>query len=311
MIVVAGGTGMLGTRVVGLLTARGLAVRVLTRDPAQARHLAGEHIEVVAGDVRDPRAVARAVAGARTVVSAVHGFAGTGGESPRTIDYEGNSNLIRAARAAGAEHVVLVSVQGAAPDHPLELHRMKYLAEREVRASGLAWTIIRPTAYMETWASIIGAPLVATGKTRVFGRGDNPINFVAVDDVARFVDLAVTDPALRGEIIEVGGPENLSLRQFADTFAAATGRPGTISRVPLPMMRLMAVLLRPVKPALARQAGAGVVMDTRDMSFDPADTRRRFPAIAPTPLADVLRREYGRDGAPARPRETSAVPPRA
>ncbi|HEX5506656.1 MAG TPA: NmrA family NAD(P)-binding protein, partial [Thermomicrobiales bacterium] len=224
---------------------------------------------------------------------------------------EGNANLIRAAREAGVEHIVLVSVQGAAPDHPLDLHRMKALAERELRASGLAWTIIRPTAYMETWAGIIGAPLVATGKTRVFGRGDNPINFVAVDDVARFVDLAVTDPALRGEAIEVGGPENLSLRQFAETFAAVTGRRGTISQVPLPVMRLVAVLLRPVRPALARQVRAGVVMDTRDMSFDPAPTRRRYPALTPTPLADVVRREYGDGDARGPQREASTLPRRA
>jgi uncharacterized protein YbjT (DUF2867 family) len=180
---------------------------------------------------------------------------------------------------------------------------MKYQAEQELRASGLAWTIVRPTASMETWSSVIGAPLIETGRTRLFGRGDNPINFVAADDVAQFVALAASDPALRGELVEVGGPENLSLRQFAQVFETVTGQTGAKSHVPLLLMRLLAVLLRPVQPTIARQIQAGVVMDTRDMSFDPAETARRYPAIPLTPLAEVVRRTY----APARERAAQAA----
>lgn len=292
-ILIAGGTGVLGTRVVPLLTARGLAVRILTRDPARARHLVGDRVEIISGDVREPGTLVQAMEGVQAVVSAIQGFSGTGGDNPQTVDGEGNSNLIQAARAAGVEHFILVSVQGAAPDHPMELFRMKYRAEQELRASGLDWTIIRPTASMETWAALIGEPLVKTGKTRLFGRGANPINFVAADDVAAFVTLAVTDPAMRGVVVEVGGPENLTMEQFARAFAPATGEAGKVSPVPLPMMRLMAVLLRPIKPTIARQIQAGVVMDTRDMTFDPAETTRRYPSIMPTSLADVVRRNYG------------------
>ncbi len=294
-ILIAGGTGTLGTRVVRMLTARGHAVCVLTRDLARAQHLAGNDVEVVSGDVREPDTLARAMEGAETVISAIQGFSGTGGDSPQTVDAEGNGNLIRAARVAGVEHFILVSVQGAAPDHPMDLFRMKYRAEQELRASGLAWTIIRPTASMETWATLIGEPLVKTGKTRLFGRGTNPINFVAADDIAAFVALAAADPALRGELIEVGGPENLTMEQFARAFDPSGGKAGAVSRVPLPMMRLMAVLLRPVKPTIARQIQAGVVMDTHDMSFDAAETMHRYPSVVPTGLAEVVRRDYGGD----------------
>jgi len=178
------------------------------------------------------------------------------------------------------------------PDHPIELFRMKYMAEQKLKASGLAWTIIRPTAYMETWASLIGEPLLETGRTRIFGRGTNPINFVSVYDVARFVELAVIDPAMRGEVVEVGGAENLSVRQVAQTFETVTGKTGRENHIPLPMMRLMAVLMRPANPTLARQIQAGVVMDTQEMSFDPSETTRRYPSIALTSLADVVRQDY-------------------
>jgi len=86
MILIAGGTGTLGTQVVPLLTTRGLDVRILTRAPARARHLQGDRVEIVAGDVRDRTAVDRAMAGVRTVISAIQGFSGTGGAKQVTIN---------------------------------------------------------------------------------------------------------------------------------------------------------------------------------------------------------------------------------
>lgn len=293
MILIAGGTGTLGDEVVRLLTARGLEVRVLTRDLDRAEHLRSDLVEVVSGDVRDECSVERAVAGAQTVISAVQGFAGTDPAGPEAVDRQGNTNLIRAAKKEGAtEHFVLVSIHGAAPDHPMELYRAKYLAERNLKASGLAWTIVRPTAYMETWASLIGEPLLKSGRTRIFGRGENPINFVSAKDVARFVELAVLDPAMRGEAVEVGGPENLSMEEFAQTFQTVSGKAGKVGHVPLPAMRLISALMRRVNPTLAGQIHAGVVMDTHDFSFDASETTRRYPQVPPTSLAEVVRRDY-------------------
>lgn len=292
MILMAGGTGTLGTQVARLLTTRGLQVRILTRDPARTKHVAGGLVELVSGDVRDLGAVERAVAGAGTVISAIQGFAGSGGVNPRAVDLQGNRNLIQAARGAGAEHFVLLSVQGAAPDHPMELFRMKYQAEQDLKASGLAWTIIRATAFMETWGALIGEPLLRTGKTRLFGRGDNPINFVSAHDVARFVELAVADLALRGALVEIGGPENLSLKQVAHVFETVAGTAGRVGHVPLPIMRIMSELMRPLNPAFARQIQAGVIMDSTDMSFDPWEARHRYPSIPVTSLPEVVRRDY-------------------
>jgi len=301
VVLVAGGTGTLGRQVVARLAARGLRVRVLTRDPERARPLEGPGVEIVVGDVQDPDAVARAAAGVRTVVSAVHGFVGPDAAGPQAVDWRGNLNLVRAAAAAGAEHLVLVSAQGAAPDHPIELYRMKLRAEEALRASGLAWTILRASAFMETWAMLVGEPLLRTGKTTVFGRGRNPLNFVSAHDVAAFVELAVTDPALRGATVDVGGPENLTFREVVATFERETGRRGTTRHVPLPVMRLASVLMRPFHPGLARQIQAGVVMDTFGMAFDGTERARRYPSIPLTTLAEVVRRDHlpARAAAPA------------
>jgi uncharacterized protein YbjT (DUF2867 family) len=292
VIVLAGGTGRLGTKVVSLLRQRRLELRVLTRDRSRASHLTGEGGKIVEGDVRDYAAVRRAVEGADTVVSAIQGFAGTKDGSPATIDRDGNRNLIRAAHEAGVEHLVLVSVWDASPDHPMDLMRMKYAAEQELKGSGLAWTIIRPSAYMETWCEVLGRPLLQKGKTQVFGRGRNPINWVSTSDVARFVELAIVDPMLRGQTIAIGGPENLTMREFVDVFRTETASTSSVGHVPLAAMRLMAIAMKPLNPNMARQIQAGIVMDTRPQAFDALQTRKRYPSIPVTRLTEVVRRDF-------------------
>jgi NADH dehydrogenase len=292
MILVAGGTGLLGAQVVELLRRRDLEVRVLTRDRSRASRLVRVGAEVVEGDVRDRAAVRRAVEGVQTVVSAIHGFVGPRGVSPATVDRDGNHNLVQAARDAGVEHVVLLSVEAAAPDHPMDQMRMKYAAEEDLKASGIAFTIIRPTAYMETWCEVLGRPLPQTGATKVFGRGQNPVNFVAASDVARLVELAVVDPGLRGETIGAYGPENLTTSQFVDVFQSVAGATGKVSHVPRVAMRITAVLMPVINPAIGRMIRAGLVMDTAPMGRNDSEFRSRYPSIPVTTLADVVRRDF-------------------
>lgn len=226
--------------------------------------------------MRDVNGLAAAMRGVRTVVSVMSGYGPNSGGDPRSVDGAGNSNLIRAAESAGVEHFVLVSVQGAGPRHPMELMRMKFMAEQELKASRLAWTIIRPTAFIETWAQI-------AGKGIVFGRGDNPINFVSACDVAQVVERAVTDRALRGVELEVGGPEDLTLRQFAANFTAGH------RRIPRPAMRLMSVLARPINPSMARLAHGAVVMDTFDLKLDRSGNNNHTVIVGTTTVAAVAR----------------------
>jgi uncharacterized protein YbjT (DUF2867 family) len=288
VIVVAGGTGTLGARLVPRLAGQGLAVRVLTRDPARAQHLAGPGIEVARGDVRDPASIAGALRGADTVISAVHGFAGPGRVSPATVDRAGNAHLIAATARTGATFV-LVSVVGAAPDHPIGLFRAKHAAEQALRASGIPWTIVRATAFMETWGKIMGQPLQASGKIPVFGRGDNPVNFVSATDVAALISHAVATPGLRSQVLELGGPGNLTFNQVATLLQETTGRHGTVRHIPRPALHTMAMATARLKPALARQARAALAMDTIDMTFDPAPTRHAFPDLPNTDMPTALK----------------------
>src|SRR4051794_30259288 len=108
MILVAGGSGRLGSLVVSHLAAAGQSVRVLTRDPRRAEHLADVRgVSVIRGDLRDPASLSPAVDGCGVVVSAVQGFAGPDGVSPARVDRDGNNHLIDAAVAAGAGCVLM------------------------------------------------------------------------------------------------------------------------------------------------------------------------------------------------------------
>lgn len=287
MILVAGGTGTLGTRLVRRLLRRRLSVRVLTRDASRVTLTGAERPEVVEGDVRVRESVVRAMAGAETVVSAVHGFAGPGGVSPASVDRDGNANLIDAAAAAKAA-VILMSVVGASPDNPMELHRMKHAAEQHLRASGAPWTIVRATAFLEMWIALLDQAAGRSGRPLVFGRGDNPINFVSVTDVAELLERAVTDPATRGRTFEIGGPQNLSFNQLAAAVQRAAGRNSEPRHVPGTALRAMAVAMQPFKPELARQARSALVMDSADMTFDASAIHEDFPELPSTTLAEVL-----------------------
>lgn len=266
MIFVAGGTGTLGTTLVRMLSLHGDTVRVLTRDQHHADPLRDTGVDVVVGDVRDASTVAAAMRGCTTVISAIHGFAGPRGVNPDSIDRDGNRTLIRAALDASVDHMVLVSVYGAAPTHPMSLHRMKYAAEQSLIDSGLRWTIIRPVPFMETWIEVIGAHLADRGKAVVPGPGDNPINFVSVRDVVTVIDRAVRDSTMRSRRLDVIGPESMPLRHIAEQLIASNARPSRIVHIPLAALRVVSVLAKPVAPGFARQAQAAVVMNTTDMT---------------------------------------------
>ena len=289
MIVVVGASGTLGPLLVPLLVARGEAVRVVTRDPkGAAGRLTG--VELMSGDVTRPDDARRAVEGARVVVSAITGFGSPGGV--KAVDEDGNRTLAKAASTAGVEQFVLLSVGGASADHAIPLFRAKFAAEEAVRASGIAWTIIRPSAYLETWLGIIGGPLVSTDKTLVFGRGENPINFVSALDVARFVDRAVGDPTWRGQVVEVAGRENLSLNQLVEIVRRVSGRTGRISHTPRAAMRLLSVVLRPINRMRAGQIQAALVMDTTNMALDSHAAHSADPSIPLSEAADVAARMF-------------------
>ncbi len=285
MIVVAGGTGRLGSRVVRRLVAEGESVRVLSRG-----HVGVDlprEVDVVRGDVRRPADLDRALVGARLVISAVQGMVGRD-VSLESVDRDGNLELVRAARRAGAE-VVLMSVTGASADHQLEMARMKYAAEQALVASGAPFTIVRAAAFAELWLGIVEQTAGKGQRPLVFGRADRPIWWVSVDDVAEATARVVLDPSYRGRTVDVVGPDGVTLTGLASAVMRARGWPGRPRRVPRAALRVGAATVGLVKPQVRTMLRASLAMDESPPD-DPDVTQRDFPGLKPASIEEVLAR---------------------
>src|SRR5207244_3143696 len=113
---------------------------------------------------------------------------------------------------------------------------------------------------------------------------------VSAVDVAALLERVVTDPATRGQVLEIGGPQNLSLGEIAAAIQAKSCANRSPRYVPRLMLRTMATVLRPLNAELARQAQAALVMDCTEMTFDPTPLRGAYPGLPTTTLRDVLAR---------------------
>ncbi len=286
MILVVGGTGRLGRAVVPLLVQAGQRVRVMARGASQPFATeVSDGVELFRGDLGSEPDCREAVAGCTAVVFAASGF-GVKDSTPRAVDREGAIRLVRAAAAAGVQHVVMMSMHGAAPDGPIEYLRCKAAAEDALRSSGMDWTVIRMGALLEQRLENLTAPLASKGKVPVFGSGSAPVTFTSVQDAASVVLRAIRDQVLRNRVIEWGS-QTLTGNQLAEAVLARAGH-GSVQRIPPAALRLLSVAARPFSPFLARVAGAGVWEESGAAAFDFGAGRAEFPDIPITGLQQVL-----------------------
>jgi NADH dehydrogenase len=278
MILVVGATGNLGRKVVRSLRAAGEDVRAMTRVVSRADELKALGARPVRGDLTDPESLEFALRGARTVILSAHSLLGRGAESSEAVDDEGHRSLIDRAKEAGVEHLIYISVIGASSSHPIDFWRTKARIEGYVRDSGIPYTIIRAAPFMEIHAyMLIGKPVVEGKRVMLAGKGTNPRNFVAAEDVAKVVVGALRIPSLRGETIDVGGPENLTARQVVQVFERLSGRKAKTTHLPLAAVRAMARVMKPLHPGVSRVMKLSAWNEISDQTFDPSVLRTRIP----------------------------------
>ncbi|GAA1681439.1 NmrA/HSCARG family protein [Glycomyces endophyticus] len=226
-ILVTGATGRQGGAVAARLLADGWGVRALTRDAssAKAEALKESGAEVVEGDLGDRASLDRAAAGAWGVFS-VHAGSYEGGPYGHDLGHEERSaaNLGAAAKAAGAAHLVHSSSVGVGG--PLEPHmdmlQRKAEAERAIAASGVPYTILRPTSFMENTFDSIRE--LQDGALVSLLHADTYEPHIAADDIAAFAAIAFTDPAAHtGKAYELAGDDITQLEKVA-IISRVTGR---------------------------------------------------------------------------------------
>lgn len=226
MYLVIGGTGTTGREVVRLLAARGEPIRVLVRDPFKASFLAAPGVELVQGDLTRPDSLPGAFQGTRRLFLVTP-------PAPDMVALQ--SAAVEAARAAGVERLVRVSVLGAGTGIPMQLATWHTEVEKLVAVSGIPAVHLRPSSFMQNFLASAGL-IRATGQ--IFGTsGDGKITFVDTRDVAAAGVGALTRDDHQNETVEIGGPAALSLDEVAGTFAAVLGRPVTHIDLPAEAMK--------------------------------------------------------------------------
>lgn len=277
--VIIGGTGALGSATARRLLDAGERVRIMTRSPERATALAGAGAEVVQGNLLDRASLERACEGVAGVLAAAHAIFGRGRESSEQVDGKGHRALIDVARQAGVRRFVYTSVHdfGSAYDR-VPFFRIKRETEAYLKASGLAYTILRPTAFIESHAhELIGQPIMTTGKAILFGRGEQPRNFVAADDVAQVAVLALREGRFAGAVIAIGGPGHHTNMDVVRLYEAKSGRSAKVARVPLALLRVGAVATRPFHPGLSQVLRISVLTETVGQGFEPPAGQEPLP----------------------------------
>jgi uncharacterized protein YbjT (DUF2867 family) len=236
MILVVGSTGVVGQRVVHRLIERGRSVRALVRPgraEAKVQALESAGAMVVKGDLKDAASVRAACEGIDTVVSTASATISKGpGDTISSVDLEGQLGLIAAARAAGVRHFIYVSFSGNI-DASFPLNDAKRTVERQlVQQAPMAFTVVRPSYFMEVWLSSHVGFDPAGGQVRIYGSGEALVSLISATDVADYVAECVGNPAVHDQIIELGGPEPVTCNAVVQLFEEAMGRRVERTHVP-------------------------------------------------------------------------------
>ncbi len=238
MILVVGSTGLVGRDVCRRLAAAGIPARALVRatsDPAKVTELSDLGVEIVRGDVRDAASLAAACRGATAVISTISSmpFAYEPGVNDiATTDRDGVIRLIDAAREAGVGRFVSTSFSGNI-DLGFPLRDAKRTVESYVKASGLDWTILRPSYFMEVWLSpAVGFDATAATAT-IYGSGTRPISWVSLTDVAAFAVACLDNASARHSTLEIGGPQTLTPLEVVRIFERLGNRTFAVQHVPV------------------------------------------------------------------------------
>ncbi len=282
MILLTGATGKTGSEAAKALAARGIRARALVRNMDKAAPLVAAGLEVVSGDVTDAASVKQALAGIDKLLLLL-----PNGQQQLVQEQQ----VVDLARAAGVRHVVKMSSMEATADATAPIPQVHWASEQYIRASGLAWTMIRPNFFMQNFLG--SAKSIKESRSFSLPMGDGKAAMIDARDIGAVVAEALAGQGHEGKSYEITGPELLSFHQAAGRFSEVLGT--TISYVPADPEAYLALLKR-VLPnewhanavsALFREIAASVVLP------HVTDTVRKLTGREPVSLARFVHDHIG------------------
>jgi len=225
MILVTGATGNVGSAVLAQLVQEGQQVRVLARNPAKLGEIASK-VEVVQGDLTKPETLDPAFAGAEKVFL----LCNAGESMPEVI-----GGAVDAAKRAGVKHIVFLSSSSVAGDYAPSIGRWHTEAEAKIKASGIAWTMVRPGVFASNTLRWAGSIKAQGAVFEPAGRGA----MAPIDprDIAEVAVKALTTPGHEGQAYLLTGSEMLTPAEQLAIIGAAIGKPLRFVDVPVDAAR--------------------------------------------------------------------------
>ncbi len=238
-VLVAGATGFLGFEICRQLIEKNKKVKGLVRttsDPNKVAQLKELGVEIIEGDLKDRASLQNALDRVSAIISTVSSTRSRQeADSIQTVDDEGQNNLIDVAVSAGINQFVYVSFCSMPGQFPLQTAKRK--VEKHLTESGLNYTILQPTYFMEVWLSPALGFDFPNAKATIYGEGKNKISWISIKDVASFVVASLNNLVSKNKIIEIGGPEALSPLEVVDIFETSQGKKFELQFVPEEVLR--------------------------------------------------------------------------
>jgi uncharacterized protein YbjT (DUF2867 family) len=221
-ILITGATGKSGGETARRLAAGGHAFRVLVRDADRAAPLAELGAELAVGDIGDPGVLAAAFDGIERGFLVMPNV-------QQQLELE--TGFIDAAVKAGVKHLAYLSSIESVPENTNPITQIHVAVERHLQASGLNWTLIRPSFFMQIFSGM--AARIRDHDQIVLPAGNGTIATTDLRDVAEILVKVLTEPGHENKRYDVTGPELLTLADCAERFSIVLGR--TIRYVDQPL----------------------------------------------------------------------------
>ena len=219
-ILVTGATGTIGSQVVKALSGKGHTVRAAARGEDKAAKVRALGATPVDFEYTDASSISRAVEGADKLFLV----------TPFSADQvELAGRVIGAAKKAGVRHVVKLSAIGADIEPGIQLGRWHRAVEKDLEASGISYTFLRPNNFFENFVNFYGPD--AQGNIYL-PWGTAKCSFIAGSDIAQVATKALTEDGHAGKAYELSGPEAIGIADAAETLSSIIGRKVTYVDVP-------------------------------------------------------------------------------
>jgi uncharacterized protein YbjT (DUF2867 family) len=290
MILVAGGTGFVGTKVVHALRAAQLPVRVLARKPDKQEQHRAWGAEIVAGDMTDAESLRRAVEGCETVVHLVALPPFANAQATERVMVQGTRDLVDAAKETGAQRVVLMSALGTEEGREIApYYHAKWEEEQAVKYSGLAHVIFRPSFVFGRDGGLLAQQIRVvrySPVTPVLSR--HRMQPIWVEDVAAFFAKAVSAPEAPNRTFDLGGPDRLTWAELHALIRRLLGKRRLAFTMPPGLLKAGAAVGQVLPPLNGARAAVNM-LDQGDNVCDPQPAMDAF-GVEPIGVEEQVRR---------------------